>query len=283
MSKQGGESTEEIFDRVSYCRAGWPGLPFYVLEIATFSLEIFLRRKLGRNYLTFPKVVLGILFLNVYWVFSTFGISIESSGGIFTPGLVRWVPHFELPPDIETFGDSIARSWKIWTTIYAGSHFFSINEEAIRNLGTDSRVAYILAIIPVVAHFQLLLGYLLRRFGAGSKDAWSSGKPLPIFMGFYRVFNALHFRGDMVKMVIEPTLCFVIGNIILSEGPDFWLYLVGVWLYLGSFALFTKAVFENWKKTSEFYQRSSAGAKGDALSPAGNNQGNSEPSCYIQN
>lgn len=202
-----------------------------LLKSFALTLEVFLHHTLGERYLTWPRMLLGLLAI---WFMAHVGLPWDwahADAGFMS----IWYPHVTFMQ----VGRVLGIEWSL--------PFFTRTEfEGV------SVIAVLLSLYVAAAEAQMLLVFMLNRFAIDTHNR-SSGEAYGMWDGFYIFFDSANFRGDLVKQICEPILCFVAGICVFILPREF--RGVAMWLMLGSLALFFKAWLENRARKKQFLDK----------------------------
>lgn len=229
-----------------------------MLRSYCLTLEVFIHRRLGERYITWPRILIGFLCLyivghaGVEWNLKTYyWIDKPDFYNVFTgeTGLQTF-PLFKYPnfqrTDVKLFGLEIP------IPVFTNTTFEGV-----------SIFALVLSVYLALAEWRLLEIFVFNRLGVPMHNR-SSGEPYAFWDSVYLISHKFNFQIDLVKQVCEPAICGLLGLFFLfakrsdaftSSIPKNICVLFSVWLLTGAVALFLKAWLENQLRRQYFLDR----------------------------
>jgi hypothetical protein len=217
------------------------GLLAYLLDAMCLPFHVILRGYMGRNYLTFFKILASSLFFFFCLCMIQFRFETGVYMSPFTPGGFRLIPEIILPASFGEFFKNVRLSWEIWMQTFTPSR-----SKVMQDFHSPGGIVFkIICIYYIVANFRLWG----RKLGERIEDRVnidSSGEPkifgfLPIWRWFYGIGYALNFKTDIVKQYVEPLILFVGAQYLLSPGRPEFMVFPGICCYFGAICLALQA------------------------------------------
>lgn len=203
----------------------------YCFQAYAITLEVFIHREFGEQYLSWLKCFVGFVFL-YFLAVVTPPYHLEHNTPTFPLHLVSWLP-IDIPIPL-------------------------VQAKRVSGLNI---IPVFLIICYAFAQSRLAEIFLFNRFNSPPHPK-SSGEPYFLWDSAYELFERLNFRIDLVKQACEPALCFFAGLVALAVSfastergliPE--TLFIAAWLMSASVALFIKAYFENRSRKSLYLDR----------------------------
>ncbi len=256
----------------------------FLLRSACLSLEVFLRSRFGKRYLTIPKLIVSSFFPALCLFLANFDSDFKVGFSLIQPGFVELIQ-----PNVERLSDSISKEIDSLQSELKqpqaelpapltrqelekalleaqesaprkgeSEHPPSIFRRSVNFLKALADPAsrehllagfsVFLAVFGLVANLKLT-GVYLNRILSGSlgfREAppHSSGEPWLFFNPLYRLAQRFNAKTDMVKQFAEPLLCYLLGAALQNELSPAYSF-ISTWLKLGAFLVFVRMYLEN--------------------------------------
>lgn len=226
-----------------------------LLDVCGLTYEVFLHGRIGHRYFGIFKSLFSSLFILSMMILSNVGFEVGGVISPYTPGIVKIWPEIDFPAwkefiTLDYWGrlyGIITGSYVSWRKAYASAGF---NPPAWEG----NQMTFTACMIAMVINARLIWAHVRARLPGFEDHGSSSGEPWWWVWGpVYIAGEAIRSRGDIVKGVFEPVLCFVLAMYWRKGVDENWLHedtrFVSVWLYFGFFILALKAWIENnWRK-----------------------------------
>jgi hypothetical protein len=251
------ESQKELIDDIRASLSVYPakkeGILLHILRSVCLTLEVFLHRRIGERYLTWPHMAMGLIFiffvghyalkwdLRDHYLIDFGSVSIPSLWGDtlyeqpLKAGLIKY-PQFTAREVDRVLGIPI--------------YFFTVAKDDFQGVPL-LLVASLLYLST--AKWRVLEVFFLNRLNVSTHNR-SSGEPYRIWDTVYLLGHKTNFQIDLVKQWCEPSFCLLLAIAIRATTPTEF-HFISVWLTVGSVALIFKSWLENRQRKQLFLDR----------------------------